>query len=187
MHRKIVGVDEVGRGSLAGPVVAAAVRIRDQRRFPCDEVRDSKELTNAQRRRILVRIKSSCSIRYGIVSHRLIDGLGIQAANVLAVDLALQPFCTDTHVLHADFIASFDKLTSLSKAVALHVFGESVIPEIAAASIAAKVFRDDIMLNLDRQYPVYRFAQHKGYATEQHVGALRRFGRSSVHRRSFGF
>ncbi|MBI4090829.1 MAG: ribonuclease HII [Candidatus Komeilibacteria bacterium] len=181
----IVGVDEVGRGALAGPLVAAAVAVRDARRFPIGEVRDSKLLSDRDRRRLVPLLTQSCEIHYGIVSNRLIDRIGIQAANALAIDMALQAFCNGEYALHSDHVASFHKLTTLAISVELHVHGESVVPEIAAASIAAKVFRDDLMIGLHQEHSGYNFAQHKGYGTAEHRARLRRFGFSPVHRRSF--
>lgn len=182
---RIVGVDEVGRGALAGPLVAAAVAVRDASRFPIGDVRDSKLLSDRDRRRLAGVILQTCVVRYGIVSNHLIDRIGIQSANVLAIDMALRDFLADEYEMHSDYVASFQKLTSLVIPVELHIHGESALPEIAAASIAAKVFRDDLMIDLHKKYPRYNFAQHKGYGTEEHRAQLKHIGFSTVHRRSF--
>jgi len=183
----LVGVDEVGRGSWAGPLVAAAVMITDRKRFPFDHVKDSKRLTDAKRRRLFSLINVSCEIAYGVVSNRIIDRSGLQYANVLAVDCALQHFTQSGAQFHADYIARFNGLTAFPRSVTLHVRGESKFPEIAAASIAAKVYRDDLMVRYARNIPEYGFDHHKGYGTRAHILALRRSGRSALHRRTFKF
>ncbi|MEK7584249.1 MAG: ribonuclease HII [Patescibacteria group bacterium] len=182
-----VGVDEVGRGALAGPLVAAAVRVIDTRHFPYSDVTDSKLLSDQERRTALVQILKTAQVAYGIVSHQTIDRLGIQQANVLAVDRALRPFLGEQAEVHSDYIGSFEALTTVPATVTLHVHGELAMPEIAAASIAAKVFRDDIMVRLSDLLPQYLFSKHKGYGTREHIRAVKRYGRSSYHRMSFQY
>ena len=181
----IVGVDEVGRGALAGPLVAAAVYVTDRAHFPYEDVTDSKLLSDKERREALTEILKFASVSYGIVSHQTIDRLGIQQANVLAVDRALCPFLGEHSEVHSDYIGSFETLTTIPVVVTLHVHGELALAEIAAASIAAKVFRDDIMMRLSDSFPQYLFSKHKGYGTREHIRALRRYGRSPYHRMSF--
>ncbi|OGG40961.1 hypothetical protein A2118_01745 [Candidatus Kaiserbacteria bacterium GWA2_50_9] len=183
----MVGVDEVGRGALAGPLVAAAVRVTDRQRFPYRDVTDSKLLSDGERRRVLVGILKCARVSHGIVSHQTIDRLGIQQANVLAIDRALRPFLGEHAEIHSDYIASFEALTTVPAVVTLHVHGELAVPEIAAASIAAKVFRDDIMVRLSDFFPQYLFSKHKGYGTREHIRAVSRYGRSPYHRLSFQY
>ncbi len=181
----LVGVDEVGRGSWAGPLVAAAVVVHTPDLFPFDAVRDSKLLSDRIRRQLFSLIQESCTVRFGIVSNRLIDQIGLQAANVLAVDQALQAFHHKRYQIHCDYIARFKQLTSLAVPVRLHVNGEDRVPEIAAASIMAKVYRDNLMIALSSSYRRYALHKHKGYGTRLHRALLERFGVSPIHRRSF--
>lgn len=185
MRSRIVGVDEVGRGSWAGPLVAAAVMVHTPDLFPFDEVRDSKLLSDRMRRRLFSLIHQSCTVQFGIVSNRLIDQIGLQAANVLAIDRALQAFLSGVYRIHCDYVARFKQLTSLPVPIRLHVHGESKITEIAAASIMAKVFRDDIMVKCAAQYPEYYFERNKGYGTARHRIALQQDGMLSIHRKTF--
>lgn len=184
---RIVGVDEVGRGAWAGPLVAAALMITDRVRFPWERVQDSKELGDASRRAIVEALLPTCRIEYGVVSNAMIDRIGIQPANVLAVDIAVRSFLDERCAFHSDYIASFHALSSLPVGVELHVRGEAKYPEIAAASIAAKVFRDDLMRGLHELHPQYLFSTHKGYGTALHRMAVRQYGTSPVHRVSFEF
>lgn len=185
MERLVVGADEVGRGSWAGPLVAAAVMITDRKRFPFDHVKDSKRLTDAKRRRLFSLISVSCEIAYGVVSNRIIDRSGLQYANVLAVDCALQHFIQSSAQFHADYIARFSELTAFPQSVTLHVRGESKFLEIAAASIMAKLFRDDLMIAASRRYQNFIFERHKGYGTASHRTRLFSLGPTSLHRTSF--
>lgn len=187
MRSLIIGIDEAGRGALAGPLVAAAVMITKRNCFPYGDVTDSKKLTDATRRQLFSLIEQSCYVSYGVVSHLTIDRLGIQQANVLAVDRALMPLLIDDCEIHSDYVASFSKLTTTDTPVTLHVRGELEWSEIAAASIMAKVFRDNLMIELSKQHRSYDFEIHKGYGTRKHKVALKRFGVSSVHRLSFDY
>ena len=182
----VIGVDEVGRGALAGPIVAAAIGIRWPRRFPFSDVTDSKLLTDAERRRLVPFIQKSCVIRYGLASHRMIDQIGIQQANVLIDELAVQGLRGRAAEIHCDYIAAFAHYATRPFQITFHVNGERARPEIAAASIVAKVFRDDLMISLARRYPAYGFERHKGYGTAEHRKTILRYGPSPVHRLSFG-
>ncbi len=182
----LVGVDEVGRGAWAGPLVAAALFIVDDDLFPFDRVLDSKLLSNESRRTILPRLQASCRIAYGMVSHKLLDRIGLQAANVLAIDHALRSLNFAGNVeIHADHVGGFKNYTIHSVPISFHVRGESVFPEIAAASIAAKVFRDDLMMQMHYEYPSFGMERHKGYGTRSHREAIKKYGLSAVHRKSF--
>ncbi len=179
-----IGVDEVGRGALAGPLIACAARIVNERRFPFKRVKDSKLLTDSERRALMPLLQTSCAWSYGIVSNNVIDRSGIQAANVLAFDLALLAFPRSSRV-RADHVGGFEQYTSPPRNIEFHTHGESKFPEIAAASILAKVYRDDMMIAFGARYPQYGFAQHKGYGTEAHRAAIQQYGPLFLHRITF--
>lgn len=184
----VAGVDEVGMGSLAGPVVAAAVIFpsvasQDEAAsvFPTG-VRDSKTLTRSARERLETAIRRvALGIGIGVVDAAEIDRLNIYHAGRKAMSLALSQLpAVPEHVLIDG--RSLPDLPSPQTSV---VKGDREIYTIAAASIVAKVYRDRLMAELDREYPGYGFARHAGYGTPAHRAALRRLGPSPVHRRSF--
>ena len=174
------GVDEAGRGPLAGPVVAAAV-ILDRAR-PIDGLDDSKPLSAGRREALAVRIRTDARAwALGMASVEEIDQLNILQASLLAMQRAVQGLAV------APCLALVDgnRAPRLACAVQTVVGGDALVPAISAASILAKVERDAFMVALDAQYPQYGFAGHKGYPTAAHVAALARHGVSPVHRRSF--
>jgi ribonuclease HII len=176
----IAGVDEVGRGPLAGDVVAAAVILDPAR--PLSGLRDSKKLSAARREQLAVQIRQQAlawSVARATVAE--IDELNILQASLLAMHRAvrgLQP--QPVYVL-----VDGNRLPRWDYASEPVVKGDDRVAAIAAASILAKVQRDAELLELDRQYPGYGFARHKGYPTAAHLAALRELGASAVHRRSF--
>ena len=183
--RYVAGLDEAGRGSWAGPVVAAAVIL------PPDlpdlahclaGVRDSKTLTAARREKLLDLIEQHALARgVGTVPPAGIDARGIVPATREAMSLALGAIAHPADYLLIDHVSLPDQAlpqVSLPK-------GDARILSIAAASIVAKVSRDRMMVELDAVYPGYGFAQHKGYGTPQHRAALERLGPSAIHRLSF--
>jgi ribonuclease HII len=181
----IAGIDEAGRGAWAGPVVAAAV-ILPLNKFNlatslCD-VRDSKMMTPTQRVVSYSRIQEiALSIGLGEASSEEVDQLGIIGATHQAMYRAIRALSIPPqHVLidHLELPNLAVTQTALSK-------GDKDVLSIAAASIIAKVSRDEIMMDLDNQYPDYGFAHHKGYGTLQHQNTLSEFGPSSVHRKTF--
>lgn len=176
----IAGVDEAGRGPLAGPVIAAAV-ILDPKR-PILGLADSKKLTEKQRERIFQEIRQHAlawSVARATVTE--IDQINILQASLLAMQRAVLGLkITPQHALIDG--NKCPKLICTAQAI---VRGDQTEPAISAASIMAKVWRDRIMLMLDRKYPVYGLAQHKGYPTVLHIEALREHGASRIHRRSF--
>jgi ribonuclease HII len=181
----VAGVDEVGRGPLAGPVYAAAV-ILDPKARPgwLSEVRDSKVLPAVERERLAVTIQAE-SQAYGIGWSTVpeIDAWGISVANRMAMVRALQALgALPQRVL----IDGPQKLPNFSAPQEAIVDGDALCCTIAAASIVAKVARDEVMCQLDTLYPVYGFAMHKGYATKSHLDALDRHGPCVQHRRSWG-
>ena len=162
--RRVVGVDEVGRGPLAGPVVAAAVFLPLTGDLP--PFRDSKALTHLQRVAIFEQLKgvTGASIGVGIVDVETIDRINILRATALAMRQAILDLPVPSQAL---------------------IKGDARCASIAAASIVAKVTRDAFMAQCDEAYPGYNFAAHKGYGTAGHLALLREHGPSPIHRRSF--
>lgn len=184
-HERIAGVDEVGRGCWAGPVVAAAVVLRPSilaDPAPLAGVDDSKTLTAQQRSMLYPRIlAASDGWAVGYVPAYLIDGYGILAATRLAMQVAILtlPRLPDALLIDAVQLHGWPcPQRSLIK-------GDARCLSIAAASIIAKVTRDRMMIALDSQPPCYNFARHKGYGTALHQQALRQYGPSIHHRRTF--
>jgi ribonuclease HII len=179
------GIDEAGRGPLAGPVVAAAV-ILDRKR-PIRGIADSKILTPEVRAELAQRIQER-SIAFGLgwADACEVDSINILQATMLAMRRALLGLrCAPAHV-----IVDGDRCPSLAGlpldcTIEAVVKGDASVTCVGAASILAKVARDRFMCDLELRYPGYGFAAHKGYGTPQHLDALRRLGPSPVHRRSF--
>jgi len=177
----VAGVDEAGRGPLAGPVVAAAVVLP---RHPAEVagLNDSKLLSAKQRDRLFnVILSSGSDVGWGIVSHRTIDQIGIQRANFMAMSIAVKGLNRTPDCLLVD---GYPISGQPVRCVAL-VKGDRKSLSVAAASVVAKVTRDAIMAALGRRYPQYGFGRHKGYATRAHYDAVERHGLCPVHRRSF--
>jgi ribonuclease HII len=162
-----------------------ALRIVEPERFPFTKVRDSKALTRRMRENIAREIEQASIWYFGIVSNLMIDRIGIQAANVLAMELALKGFEAKVAVVHADHVGGAARYRVSHREIAFHTHGESKFPEIAAASILAKVYRDALMRTLAREFPQYGFERHVGYGTKAHRAAIERFGITPVHRTSF--
>ena len=180
-YQRIAGVDEVGRGPLAGPVVAACVVLPAQ--FDLIGINDSKKLTERQRERAEVRIRAEAiAISLGVVSPETIDRINILQATreaMRAAFLLLSP--TPDYVL-IDGLPVPDFPCLAQKSV---ISGDSQSVSIAAASIVAKVARDQMMRDYAALYPEYGFAGHKGYGAATHLAALREHGPCPIHRRSF--
>ena len=179
----IAGVDEVGRGSIAGPVVAAAVILPDSLNVSwLDEVRDSKQLSPLKREILANHIrKTATSIGIGAVNHRLIDSLGIVGASKLAMKLAINRLSPGPEYLLIDYLY-LPAVPLPQKGI---TDGDCKCFSIACASIVAKVARDKMMIRLDRLFSGYRLAENKGYCTEEHLAGLSRLGPSPIHRRTF--
>jgi len=177
---RVAGLDEAGRGPLAGPVVAAAVIIDPARRIR--GVRDSK-LVPAERRAVLfAEIQArAIAVGVGIVDHETIDRINILQATRLAMSQALAALVPSPDLVITDFVT----LPGLPCPQHNLVDGDARCATVAAASIVAKVTRDRLMLEADRQFPQYGFARHKGYATVDHLAALDRHGPCPLHRRTF--
>ena len=177
---RIAGVDEAGRGPLAGPVVAAAVIIAPERRIK--RLADSKLLPPERREELFERIQErALAIGVGVVDHETIDRINILEATRRAMQEAL----TGLAVLPELVITDFVSLAGLACPQRNLVDGDARCASVAAASIVAKVTRDRLMLEADRQFPDYGFARHKGYATPEHLAALDRHGPCALHRRTF--
>ena len=176
----IAGIDEAGRGPLAGPVVAAAVVFPPEARIP--RVFDSKQLGEAERRKLREEILSVPGVRWAIVESpvELIDRLNILRANDRAMrEAARRVGPVDLLLVDGRPVP---QLPYPSLAV---VKGDAKSASIAAASILAKVYRDELMVQLDALYPGYALAENKGYGTAEHLAALRRLGPTPAHRKSF--
>lgn len=179
-YRLVAGIDEAGRGPLAGPVVASAVILPTD--FLADELNDSKKLTPKKRDRLYdVIMNSSAAVGIGMVAAARIDEINILRASLLAMDKAVAELRTRPDYLLIDGTFPIDTdlpQTSLPK-------GDARSVSIAAASIIAKVTRDRMMAAYDEIYPRYGFARHKGYPTRAHKAAIAQFGCCPIHRRSF--
>lgn len=179
-HRYVAGSDEVGKGAWAGPLVAAAVILPE--RFPAAGLRDSKQLLPGQRERWFVRItKRSVSWAVAVIERRTIDRVGIQPANVRAIEQAVHRLHVQPDAVLVDAV----KVKLGRKPVKAIIKGDAKVLSIAAASIVAKVVRDSLMKAFDREHPGYGFTQHKGYGTDHHHAQIKMLGLSPIHRRSF--
>jgi ribonuclease HII len=177
---RVAGVDEAGRGPLAGPVVAAAVVIAPDRRIR--RLADSKLLRPEQREALFAVIQErALAVGVGIIDHTTIDRVNILEATRLAMVQALQGLAVPPDFVITDFVA----LPGLACPQRNLVDADMRCATVAAASIVAKVTRDRIMVELDQQFPEYGFARHKGYATPEHLAVLQRIGPCLLHRRSF--
>ncbi len=176
----IAGIDEAGRGPLAGPVVAAAVI------FPkdciIDGVNDSKKLSAKRRDFLFDKIHAQAlAVGVGMVDHMEIDRINILQATMLAMKYALEHLSVPPDYILVDG----NYFTHKNYRFKTIIEGDAKSFTIAAASIIAKVTRDRLMMELDAQYPEYGFAKHKGYGTKQHLDAIRQYGLCAIHRKTF--
>ncbi len=200
----IIGVDEAGRGPLAGPVVAGAVVLRNEKllNFKGDEkmketefknliagcylIRDSKTLSEKQRERVYNFIKENFYVGVGVCDEKTIDRINILEASFLAMKMAITDLKRKLRgkegIILLDGNCPISNFSADQTAIPQ---GDGKIKSIAAASIVAKVTRDRMMRELARKYPQYLFEKHKGYGTKQHLEALRKFGPCPIHRKSF--
>ena len=185
-YKYIAGLDEAGRGALAGPVAVGAVILPNDPTLLFSTLagaRDSKQMTARARARLAIQIKAiSLNWSVGFATADEIDAQGIVRATRMAAIRALHQFSLSPHYLLTDFRLELPQLeisqTSLVK-------GDAQCLSIACASILAKTERDSLMLSLDERHPGYELRKHKGYGTQVHRSALRRLGFSDIHRRSF--
>jgi ribonuclease HII len=179
-YQFIAGIDEAGRGPLAGPVVAAAVIFQPD--YVNAEINDSKQLSARKREELYEIIKSEAvAIGMGIVDADIIDRLNILRATLQAMREAVLELSTSPDFLLIDGLQCIPLLTPQKPLVK----GDSRSISIAAASIIAKVSRDRIMEMYHRQFPQYNFLQNKGYGTKEHCSAIKQFGMCKIHRKSF--
>jgi ribonuclease HII len=177
---RVAGVDEVGRGPLAGPVVAAAVVFPPGQPIP--PVADSKQLTGDQREILFDQIMAAAiDVGVGVIDHDVIDRVNILQATYQAMYQAIRQLALRPDYLLVDgnrFLADDIPFVTI-------IDGDARCASIAAASIVAKVTRDRMMLEYDRCFPDYGFGRHKGYPTREHCAAIRRLGYCTIHRRTF--
>jgi ribonuclease HII len=180
-YKRIAGIDEAGRGPLAGPVVVAGVILDVKDDFP--GLKDSKKITPSLREELFEIIMARClDWKIEIVSEKIIDRINILQASLLGMKLVAEKFRPEPDLCLMDGNMLPKNLEIPSRAV---IRGDAKYAAIAAASILAKVTRDRIMLEMDRKYPQYNFASNKGYPTQEHLAAIRKFGIIEHHRRSF--
>jgi len=175
------GIDEAGRGPLAGPVVAAAVILDLDRQIP--GINDSKKLTETKREELFNIITSEAKFwSVKIISSSIIDEINILQATLLGMEEAVFSLGSKPDICLIDGNKIPKKLMGFSKSI---IKGDSQIASIAAASIIAKVTRDRIMIKLHEQFPNYNFKQNKGYPTKEHLAAIDKYGILDCHRRSY--
>ena len=177
--RFILGVDEVGRGCLAGPVVAAAVLLGNE---VIEGLADSKALSEAKRAQMSERIIEECiAYAFGESTVEEIDKINILEATLIAMQRAVSGIV----IVADEVLIDGDRCPDLPYPARAIVKGDASVPEIMAASIIAKHHRDQQMIELDKKHPEYGFAQHKGYGTPEHIEALKKHGPCPAHRTSF--
>lgn len=186
MKKYIIGVDEAGRGPLAGPIVSAAVLSKGTKRQMeiLGLVKDSKKLSPSRREDLFFLLIKNFDWSVHFLNNKFIDKYGIQKANVLTVHESISELrkINMTAQLVADYIAGAEYVM---RDVEFHKQGEDKFAEIAAASIIAKVYRDRMMMDIDKHFPHYEFWLHKGYGTKKHYEKIKQFGISPLHRKSF--
>jgi ribonuclease HII len=183
-YRRVAGLDEAGRGALAGPVVAAVVVLPEHADFHwLAMVRDSKQLQKTIRENIFSLMQDSgLEFSAGIISPQIIDNINILNATKKAMKLAIGQLKKPPDYLLTDAVP-LPRLRIPQKGI---VKGDCSCLVISCASVVAKVTRDRIMLKLDAKYPQYKFRDHKGYGTSEHLKCLQRYGACHIHRMTFG-
>jgi len=179
-YKTIAGLDEAGRGPLAGPVVAAAVVVHGK--DFTERIDDSKKLTESKREKAFLDILKRCDIGIGVVDVEDIDKLNILNATLLAMKRAVGELKKKPDHLLID--GKMDVRIPQERTYLIR--GESLSLSIACASIIAKVFRDRLMVEEDKRFPLYGFRKHKGYGTKEHMEAIRKHGLCPIHRNTFG-
>lgn len=174
----MIGIDEVGRGAIAGPLLVCAVRLNKR----IDGLKDSKMLTKNKRQELAAKIEAVADIGFGWVSETNIDDIGLSNALALATAKALDEIKPnkDEEII-IDGSVNFAPATN-SKTI---IKADQTIAEVSAASIIAKVTRDDLMCKLAKKYPLYGFENHVGYGTKDHIDKIKANGYCSLHRKSF--
>lgn len=178
----IVGIDEAGRGAIAGPVVAGACLLQPElEKHPL--ITDSKSLTPEQREEAFSWIEQHCTYGYGLVEAEEIDEIGILAATEKAMQSALAMI--ETHVIPTYLLIDGRDKFWFPYPKSSVIRGDESEPCISAASIVAKVMRDRMMVERGKKFPKYKFDQHKGYGAPQHLEAIQMFGTCTLHRKTF--
>lgn len=187
MALQICGIDEAGRGCLAGPVVSAAIII-DKKKIPLG-AKDSKQLTEGKRKEFYANILSNAAYySVGIASNIEIDEINILNAAMLSMERAFYGLTVKPDIVIIDGPIVPKGLLKLGKLKVIPVIkADEKIKIVSCASIIAKVFRDSLMIDLDNIYPEYGFRNHKGYATKEHKNNLLKYGFSEIHRKTFKF
>jgi len=181
----IVGIDEAGRGPLAGPVVASCVCFKKTPQF---ELRDSKKLSPSKREQLFPKIKNVSHYSFSLVNNKVIDDINIFNATQLAFNLAISRFLVKTNFSKDDVLFIIDGPHFRDNCQVKYkcvISADNLVPEVSAASILAKVLRDRIMISYDKFFPEWYFSQHKGYPTKLHRQAIKKQGFSPLHRLSF--
>jgi len=179
-YELVAGVDEVGRGPLAGPVVAAVVILPKEAKIP--GINDSKKLSTLQREKLCkIILETIVDWGIGIVNEQKIDEINILQATYLAMKKAIKSLKLKPHFLLVDGL----KIPHLDIPQQPIIKGDQLSISIAAASILAKVVRDRMMIEYDHEFPQYGFAKHKGYGTAFHIESIKKYGICKIHRRSF--
>ncbi len=182
-HKIIVGIDEVGRGCLAGPVVAAAVVIDCEKLSIASKIRDSKKITPENREKYFEIIQQEAvSIGVGFIDHQVIDQINILQATFEAMKVAISQLSVQPDIYLVDGNQKIPRIDALQMCIPK---GDDLVTSIGAASIIAKVTRDRWMKQISTQYPQYSFDKNKGYGTADHIEAIRNNGFTDIHRRSF--
>ncbi len=185
-YKTVAGIDEAGRGPLAGPVVAACVVIDNNFRIKNDDLKiitDSKKLSPKKREKLFKIIKQEAlAVEIGVVDNKIIDKINILQASFLAMRKAVNSLKTKPNYLLIDGHFKLPEININQSAI---VKGDLQVFSIAAASIIAKVSRDWLMCQYDKKYPIYNFQKHKGYGTKDHLKKIKEFGPCPIHRLSF--
>lgn len=189
-YKYVVGIDESGRGPLAGPVSAGAVLILEKdfkKAKKIKDIRDSKKLNEKKRKEVFVNITKDKNIKWGIgmVSEKTIDRINILEATKLAMIKAVRDL-EKRNKIKVDFLLLDGKMKiNLNIGQKSIVKGDDKVFSISAASIIAKVKRDEVMEKYDKKYSQYNFKKHKGYGTKEHLGKIRKYGACQIHRKTF--
>jgi ribonuclease HII len=183
----VAGLDEAGRGPLAGPVVAAAVCVDKNAKIIFRELNDSKKLSEKQREYFYKILTNHPQIKWGvgIVSEKVIDKINILEATKLAMEKSIKKLNPDSLLLDGNFTLRFPQGKNSIVRQKSVIAGDQKVMSIAMASIIAKVTRDRIMEKMHKKYPQYGFDKHKGYGTKAHFANLEKFGPCKIHRKSF--
>ena len=183
LDNSVIGIDEVGRGALCGPVVSCALilneKIRQEKLF--EEITDSKKLSEKKRVEISMIIKRHSNFNMGVSNNVEIDQYNILNATSISIKRAYRKFKDTKFKIKIDGLETF----KLNDRTSFQVKGDQKSITIAAASIIAKVYRDDLMIKLSSDYPQYGWLKNKGYGTKEHISAIHQFGISEYHRKSF--